>query len=216
MNFLHQDSPMSRILGRLMDLILMDIFWLVSSLPIFTIGAATAALYDVALKLASSEDVGICGTFFRAFVRNFRKGTVLFFLSAGTGALLILDFWCSSQWDTPFQFLFQVVVLSAGYFYLAMVSHVFAVLAYFPGTVKETLKKTFLLAMRNGISTVSVMVVSLFPFFLIYSVLVSGRAGSGQMLFLLLVAGFGLSAYLNALCLTRLFASEGAKDSAGS
>ena len=39
------ESPLSRLLGRLLDIVVLSVLWLVCSLPIVTIGPASAALY---------------------------------------------------------------------------------------------------------------------------------------------------------------------------
>ena len=44
------DGKLFHILSRIADLILLNVLWLLSSLPIITIGASTTALYYVMLK----------------------------------------------------------------------------------------------------------------------------------------------------------------------
>ena len=50
------DNPVWRFIGKLGDLILLNILWIICSIPVFTIGASTTAVYYVTLKLA--RDVG--------------------------------------------------------------------------------------------------------------------------------------------------------------
>src|SRR5699024_12157957 len=51
----------------------LNLLWLICSIPIFTIGASTSALYSVTLKIARNEDVIIHRQFFKAFRENFRS-----------------------------------------------------------------------------------------------------------------------------------------------
>ena len=45
-----QEGPLADILNRFMDLILLNVLWFVCSLPVFTAGASTCALYDVTIQ----------------------------------------------------------------------------------------------------------------------------------------------------------------------
>ena len=52
------DNPVWRFIGKLGDLILLNILWIVCSIPIVTAGAATTAVYYVTLKLVRDENDG--------------------------------------------------------------------------------------------------------------------------------------------------------------
>ena len=62
-----------RILIRIFDLIVLNILWLVCSVPIVTIGASTTALYSVMLKVVAGEEGYIMKGFFKAFQVSFRQ-----------------------------------------------------------------------------------------------------------------------------------------------
>ena len=55
--FFNYDNPVWRFIGKLGDLILLNILWIVCSIPVFTIGASTTAVYYVTLKLAIPPSV---------------------------------------------------------------------------------------------------------------------------------------------------------------
>ena len=56
MNFFVIDSPVMRFLGRIGDIIILNLVFVVTALPVVTIGAAFSALYAVAMNLARGED----------------------------------------------------------------------------------------------------------------------------------------------------------------
>ncbi len=62
-----QEGPLADILNRFMDLILLNVLWFVCSLPVFTAGASTCALYDVTIQYALHENPSVIYTFFQAF-----------------------------------------------------------------------------------------------------------------------------------------------------
>lgn len=203
-----QEGPLANLLNRLMDLILLNVLWFVCCLPVFTIGAATCGLYEVTIRYALYESPPVTSTFFEAFQRHFRKATLLFLLFLAAGLFLAVDLWCAFQWKSSIQFLVFVVILAVGYFYLAVLSHVFPVQTYFHTGVKESVKKAFLLSMSNGIFTVFIMVLNLMPIFLILLF----PTYFGQILFFYFVIGFSVIAYLCSLHLIRLFDPVRAKE----
>ena len=65
------DNPVWRFIGKLGDLIILNVLWLITSIPIVTIGASTTALYYVTLKLVRDEDGYTIRSFFKSFKENF-------------------------------------------------------------------------------------------------------------------------------------------------
>lgn len=60
MKFLAIDSPVMRVLGRLGDIIILNMIFVVGCIPVITIGTSLSALYAVAMKMARGEDLP-CG-----------------------------------------------------------------------------------------------------------------------------------------------------------
>ena len=77
MSFFSLDSKFMQALSRIADLILLNLVFLVTCIPIFTIGAASAALYSVAFRLGTEREEGVFRCYFRAFRNNFKQGTIL-------------------------------------------------------------------------------------------------------------------------------------------
>lgn len=196
-----QEGPLANGLNRFMDLILLNVLWFLCSIPILTLGASTCALYEVTLRYALHETPPITRTFFQAFRKHLKKATELFLLVLAAGLFLAADLWCALQWDIQIQFVIIVVILAAAYFYLAVLSHVFAVLAYFDTGVKESIQKAFFLSMSNGIFTVFIMVMNLMP---VFAILLFPNC-FGQIIFFYFIIGFGVIAQLCSLHLIRLF-----------
>ncbi|HAX53555.1 MAG TPA: hypothetical protein DIW07_01855, partial [Lachnospiraceae bacterium] len=85
------DNVVMRALSRVCDFILLNILWMICSIPLFTIGASTTALYTVMLKIVKNEEGYIVKGFFRAFKDNFKKGTIIWLIMSGIGIVLGFD-----------------------------------------------------------------------------------------------------------------------------
>lgn len=82
------EQPFFRLMGRLGDLVLLNLLWLIFCLPVLTAGAATVGMFAVAGKLAAGEDYAVGSDFLRAFRRDFGQATAVWIvlLAAGLAA----------------------------------------------------------------------------------------------------------------------------------
>lgn len=116
MNFLKPDSPVMNFLSILADLIILNLLFIICSIPIVTFGAAYSAKYYVAMKIMRGEDTGTIIPFFKAFGRNFKQATVSWMIMLLAIALILLDWrWIiASGWSTtPFMYKFGVIAMTA-------------------------------------------------------------------------------------------------------
>ncbi|MBO6041533.1 MAG: YesL family protein [Oscillospiraceae bacterium] len=146
-----RDSKTSRfaeVLSGLIDLIFAGLLWLVCSLPIFTIGASSTALYYAVAKCVRHNRGRLAPTFFHGFRSNFRQATLiwlLFLLWIGIGAA---DAWAIRQMGYEKGLLHNMSLL----FFLPPVFFfpwVFSYLSRFENTVKGSLKFSAWLMLRH-------------------------------------------------------------------
>ena len=78
--FFNYDNPVWRFIGKFGDLIILNVLWFVCSIPIFTIGASTTAVYYVTLKLARNDDGYTIRSFFKSFKENFKQATIIWLI----------------------------------------------------------------------------------------------------------------------------------------
>ncbi len=83
------DNPIFEGIGKLSDLVGLSVLWVLCCLPVFTIGPASAALYDCAVRcVRRGEDSAVYARFFRVFRENFKVGALTSLLWLGLWALL--------------------------------------------------------------------------------------------------------------------------------
>lgn len=88
---MRQETPLSVLLGKLGELLLLNLLCLFTSLPIVTAGAALSAMNAVLLKQERGESVPLISTFFRAFKENFLSATVLEAIIAVAAVFAVTD-----------------------------------------------------------------------------------------------------------------------------
>lgn len=142
------DNPVWRFIGKLGDLIILNILWIVCSIPVFTAGASATAVYYVTLKLVRDEDDSTIRSFFRSFKSNFKQATAIWLILLAAGIVLGFDFWFFVSGQMPLNGAAKTAMtaVSGGLLliYLFIITYVFPLQARFYNPVKRTLFNAFL------------------------------------------------------------------------
>lgn len=195
------DSKFMRAMSRVGDLLLLNVFYLLTCVPIFTIGAANTALYTVCFRFGTDREEGIIRSYFRAFRENFRQGTVLWLIVLLCGVTACLNVYIFYVMPgairyafVVFAILFLLVLLIAGY--------IFPLLSQFDNDNKSTLRNALILSLGYLPRSVLVAALNVFPFALMllnfYSFLQAG--------FFWVALYFSTAAYGNTFLLKKVFA----------
>lgn len=70
------ENGIYRFTEKLADLVILSVFWLVCSIPVVTIGPATAALYNTVARCIWGNERNSWGMFFRTFRENIKVGVL--------------------------------------------------------------------------------------------------------------------------------------------
>lgn len=148
--FFNPDSPLMRFLTKLADLMILNLLFLLSCIPVVTIGAAWTALYYVTLKMVRDEEDSIVRGFFRAFRRNWKQATILWLMVLGLGAVIVLDIrFLNAMGDSATAAAMKTAVEILGVLGLMVLQYLFPGLARFEASTGNTLKNACLLAVGN-------------------------------------------------------------------
>lgn len=74
------DGKFNQFMSKVADLLLLNLMWIICSLPIITIGASTTALFDVLLEMTEDEEAYVVRTYIRYFAKNQKESTKLWLL----------------------------------------------------------------------------------------------------------------------------------------
>jgi uncharacterized membrane protein YesL len=92
MNFFSIDSKFYKIMMPIGEMMLLNICWVLASLPLVTIGAANTAMYTVMGRRLRNEGSGTIAPFFKAWWSNLKTGTLFWMIQALMTASLSLTF----------------------------------------------------------------------------------------------------------------------------
>ncbi len=188
------DNPVWKYLGRIWDAVWLTILWVVCSLPIFTMGAASTAASYVALKMIKDEEGQITKQFFSSFKQNFKQATIIWIGALVLTGIFAVNFWFYYQLENAFAKTFMIVLIILAVIFVMIVHYIFPVLARFDNSVKNLLIMAFVMALQNLNWTVFMVVATLCVFVV------------GVFLFApLLIGSIGLLALLDAWILSHFF-----------
>lgn len=200
MRLFSYDSKFSQIMLKLCYGCYLNLLWLVCSLPVFTAGAATAALYDVTLRLAREEDPPVTTRFFKAFRENFRQATILWLILLGIGALLGADGYILYHlYKSTAGMVSVICTLGLALIIVAAIAYVIVLIYVFPlvASVKNTnfamLKNALLIGIHYLFCTILVFAIHFAMFFAVVAVFTP-----------LIVLGEGLCALLSSYLLGKV------------
>ena len=200
MRLFSYDSKFSQIMLKLCCGCYLNLLWLVCSLPVFTAGAATAALYDVTLRLAREEDPPLTTRFFKAFRENFRQATTLWLILLALGILLGADGYILNHLYKSTAGMSSVIcTLGLALIIVAAIAYVIVLLYVFPlvASVKNTnfamLKNSLLIGIHYLFCTILVFAIHFAMFFAVVAIFTP-----------LIVFGEGLCALLSSYLLGKV------------
>lgn len=191
------DNPVWNFIGKIVDMLLLTIVWAVCSLPVFTIGASTTALYYVMLKLAEDKEGNIFQSFFRAFRENFKQSTVCWLIMLLIGLVLGGDFYiCTQRMESAAAKTLLVMFFILAIVYVMILTYLFPVLARCRASSKKIFFLSFFMSVKQFGWTLLMLTITAAVLALAFFV---------QWVFLFI--SVGLIAYLHAMILKNIFVS---------
>ncbi len=152
------------------DLCLLSLAWLLTSLPIITLGVSSTALYYAVTKSVRKDCGHAVREFFSSFRQNFKHGSIITLIllplmTLVVHSMIVNEIEITQTAATTALFLLQCIILILGVFVSV---YVFAILSRFSFSVWQCLQTAFTLAARHIFTTVLLAAILLVSSELIY------------------------------------------------
>lgn len=198
----NMDNAFWRTMGKIADMVILNILFIICCIPIVTIGASYTALYTVTMKLVKNEEAYIFRGFFKAFKDNFKQSTLIWLFMLFFGAFLGVDLYITSKMDMSLMNVLYYIFLVFAVLYAMMLSYVFPILSKFDNTIKNTIKNSLFMGIAHFPWTLLILIINAVP--IIVSVINLNYLFSYVLPFMLLI-GFTLIAFANSYIFHRVF-----------
>ena len=211
MKFFSYESKFSQLLLKICYSCYLNLLWFVCSIPIFTIGASTTALYYTSLKVIRGEESSLTRQFFHSFRENFKQSTILWLIMAGVGLFLAGDIYIlyhlhlsTSGTLAVFWTVILAIVIAASVIWVIELLFLFPLVASVSNSNRAMLKNAFLIATHYLFAAILVFAVHFAMFFVVVAWFTP-----------MIILGEGLCAMISAWLLNNiLIISSGTSDDA--
>lgn len=165
------EGPVFSVLEQIGQLIMLSVLWLLCCIPIVTIFASTAAMYDAIMRTVRGPEGNTLGVFWKAFRKYLGRGTALTLILVGTFAVLEMASIYLLGTAYPSGVILVAMILNA-----FVATFAAAVLVRFDRGVIDTWKLSFVLSVQfahntllllAGAAVIGILLLYLFPILLV-------------------------------------------------
>lgn len=145
------DNKFFRGVSKIIDCVWLSLLWFMCCIPVFTIGAATTALYYTINKSVKNDRGYASIEFFSSFKENFKQSTIVWLIFLGMYTLLGVDYFVMKAYAEAGAQIGKLYVAFLGFGVVVTMwgFYVFPYIARFENTTKNVLKNTLFIAISN-------------------------------------------------------------------
>lgn len=193
-------SPVERIVSTIADCMLLGVLWLLCSIPLFTVGAATKALYYASMRSVRKEG-NVWKDFFRSFREDFASSicvTALYFVVV---SLVGTDFWILSHIHLAGAGFFKTLLYVLCLLIALITVYFFPLLARYKAPIKHHLKNALMLSFASPVTTLLLLILNYLPI----ALLLWDIQWFFRLLPFVLLLWIGCAAHCSSRLLLRMF-----------
>lgn len=188
------DNPFFRTMGKIGDIFLLNLVFVITSIPIITLGASVTALMTIAIKMTTDKEGYVVSGYWKAFKQNFKQATIIHILFGVLGFVLFFDmhFWVVK--GAGLMIILSVIPVTV---YIMTVLYVYVQQAIFENTISATIKNALLMSIKNLPATILLA--------LLLIVVIIGIGVSDVVRVFMVLFGFGLLGYSMSIIFRYLY-----------
>lgn len=196
------ENPFIHFLGRVGDMILANLLFLICSLPVVTVGASWCAVHKLTQDIVSDQDQGLLKPFFRAFKENFKQATIawlcilIFLIGMGCNLLLVVSYLTGSTAS-----ICKGIVIALTALVLAISGYLFPLIVRYENSLRQHFINATILSVVKLPRTVVILLVNVLPFIILYF---SAQTFVRTLVFWLVI-GFSFACYITSALLMPIF-----------
>lgn len=198
---LNPDHGFFRFLSLVSDLLMLNVLFLCTCVPIVTIGPALTALYSVALDLVRRRYPTISSAYMKAFKKNFKQAIMLWIPLLLLYIFFFSDLYVIYKVIDPAYNMFQIPVWIFLFLLFSISMYAFPLISAYPNPTKVIIKNSLLISLANVPTTIFYIVIPL----AIAKVAVGSSTSLVFVFSLFLFWGFATIAYVYSIFMNRIF-----------
>lgn len=198
----NMDNKFFVFMGRVADLIILNLLCIVCCIPIVTAGASITAMFYITLKMVRNEESYIVRGFFKSFKQNLKQGIVINIIMLIAAFLLFCDLQIVRQLNSTMGQVLMVVFMAFGLIYMMIFLYIYPVLSKFYNSIKNTFVNAFLMAIRHLPYTILMLIVTAVPIAILF---IPDAKILSLLMMVFVLLGFSTVAYINSHFFVKIF-----------
>lgn len=164
---LSNDSAFGKACTAIGTVIVVNLMFVVTLIPVITAGAGLCAMYSCMLKLIKYKEINPFREFFDAFRENFKTATLGWLIVAAVAVFMYVDIRVCTQMGGIMHILVYALYLLAIMF-TVIAAYMFPVMASFEGRLRDCIRNSIFFAGTSPLRTLGVLFVNIAPFVVTY------------------------------------------------
>ena len=191
------DSPVFRFLETMAEFTILNLAFIITCIPIFTIGPAICALSSITMREIREEHGYIIRPYLKSLGENFKSGFHLFLIYAAIGGILLFNLVFWAQMNTVIGNIVFFILIFFSVLYLLPFCYSFALNARFTNTIRQTIKNSILIALSEMKHSIILLLL------LCLAVALYCLTNTGRIFFM--IFGFAFFSYCQSYILVKVF-----------
>ncbi len=195
---LSTENPFFDFMGNVGDYMIINILFILTSLPVITVGMSFTAMYRMTLRRRRNESNYVIREYFQICREEWKQSTKLWIIFLISGSLLVFDaVYTKNSWGGLFGIALGCIITLWSFLF----SYVFPLQARFENTIKDTMKNALILSVRYLPYTVIIVLLNAIPFLCIAAGVFVARMAMPIYFFF----GFAFTARINSIFFEKIF-----------
>lgn len=156
------DSPILNVLSRAWDVLFTSVLFVLSCLPIVTIGAASTAMHTTIMAICNDSCSGVTAKYFGTFKTEFKQSTKIWLGYLVVLAVLVADIVACIIYPKNDGFLSVIegITVFSAIFFILMFTYTFAIIARYVVTWKQALRNALYLITKYPPTAILVLIIN--------------------------------------------------------
>jgi len=154
------DSPLWMILNKLTDTIVLSLLFILTSIPIVTMGSSLCAIYYMMFRIADNTEGHVVRGYFKAFKENFKKSTPVWLVCLFIGLVLAGDIYICVMMQTPAAGFILAVAGVIAVIYMMLVLYMFPMLSKCKADTRQLVFMAFMMSIKEWWRTIFMLFIT--------------------------------------------------------
>jgi uncharacterized membrane protein YesL len=156
----HLNNRLIHTVNIFVDLFLLNLLWVLASLPLITFFPATAAMFGVVRKgIIQKGTDGILKTFVKMFKDNFKQSWGLSIIWSAISIFLYFDYRLINPDLSFFQLILYIILIIGILLFSSISIYLFPIMVHFELNWKQVIRNAFFFSLMNPVLTLLLLVI---------------------------------------------------------